>query len=487
MADLKEENSYRNILKRISAFGGVQVFNIIINLIRGKFVAVFLGAEGMGISSLLSSATNTIQQFAGLGLNLALVKEVAANKEDSNKLSQVVAVTVRLILFTSLLGAAVCGFAAPLWGRWTFGDYSYTGSFILLSVAVALSIGGSGYLALLQGLGSVKRITKASLVGGLTGLFCGVPIYWLFGINGIVPAMIILSLAVFLFYFISFKSKTSTEIQKSSFEWSKHKSIVKKLISLGLLLMIGSLVGTLVNYLINLFVRFIGSVEDVGLFQAANSLTNQYVGIIFSALAMDYFPRLSAVANKNSDLADVVNRQIEIVMLITTPLVILLIISTPLVIRLLLTEEFLCITSLMRWMGLGMLIQALAFPIGYIYIAKEDRKAYIWMEVAMSNCVWIISSILFYFYFGLLGLGISLVARGVLDLIINCLLCRFRYGFIFNSRNIRIIFLSVILGVAGFFASMCDDSSGMIISLLIFILSVTYSFLTLRKTLKSTR
>ena len=46
------ENGYRSILKGTSIFGGVQIFQILINLIRGKFVAMFLGPAGMGAASL---------------------------------------------------------------------------------------------------------------------------------------------------------------------------------------------------------------------------------------------------------------------------------------------------------------------------------------------------------------------------------------------------------------------------------------------------
>jgi len=63
-----------------------------------------------------------------------------------------------------------------------------------------------------------------------------------------------------------------------------------KLIGLGLVLMAGSLIGTFTNYLINLFVRSFGSVDNVGLYQAANSITNQYVGVVFSAMSLDFFP-----------------------------------------------------------------------------------------------------------------------------------------------------------------------------------------------------
>lgn len=72
--------------------------------------------------------------------------------------------------------------------------------------------------------------------------------------------------------------------------------------------MTGNLFGTLTNYLINIFVRYSVSIEDVGLFQAANSLTNQYVGVIFSALSLDYFPRLSAAAADKLKFTNVINR-----------------------------------------------------------------------------------------------------------------------------------------------------------------------------------
>lgn len=49
MDKFQDENSYSTILKRISAFGGVQAFNILVTLVRGKFVALFLGPEGMGL------------------------------------------------------------------------------------------------------------------------------------------------------------------------------------------------------------------------------------------------------------------------------------------------------------------------------------------------------------------------------------------------------------------------------------------------------
>lgn len=50
---MKNNNgSYSHILKYTSLFGGVQMLNILIGLIRNKLVAVLLGPLGMGIVAL---------------------------------------------------------------------------------------------------------------------------------------------------------------------------------------------------------------------------------------------------------------------------------------------------------------------------------------------------------------------------------------------------------------------------------------------------
>lgn len=484
MTKREDDNNYSTILKRITSFGGVQVFNILITLIRGKFVAVILGAEGMGLTSLFTSSTNTIQQVGSLGLNLALVKEIAANKGKEG-MAHVVATGLRLITFTSILGAVLCFLLAPLLSLWSFGSYDYTWSFMALSASVCLSIGAFGYLSMLQGAGEVKRLSKASVVGGLTGLFCGVPLYYFFGFQGIVPALIILSLSIFLFYFFSFKK--SLQIDKISFSWSSHKPLVKRLISLGFILMIGSLIGTLTNYLINIFVRSYGSVDDVGFFQAANSMTNQYLGVIFSALSLDYFPRLSAINSDLNKMREVVNRQAEIVILIMTPLVIILLMTAPWIIRILLSPEFLLVTPLMRWLGLGMFIQGITFPLAYILLAKENKKFYIWLEVVMSNVLWIACSIGFYYWLGLIGLGVSLVARSVIDIPVYYCVCHHLYRFSYSVKTVSHLLLCLIFCVGSFLLTLLPENQTMIYLPILFVISVIYTLYNLKYGIKKDR
>lgn len=462
MAESKtSENSYRSILKGTTIFGGVQMFQILVNLVRGKFVAILLGPLGMGVSSLYSSAAVTIQQFASLGLNLAIVREVSeARAAGGENFSTIFAVARRLMLFAALLGAVVCAVLSPLLSRWTFGDAdsSHVWGFVLLSAMVFFAIIGSGEMSLLQGLHQVKRLSKASLVGSSIGLIVGVPLYYFCGINGIVPALVILSLSTFLFY--TWSVRRSLTVDNAEIRWSEHWPLAKKLLGLGLVLMAGTLIGSATNWTVSLFVRYFGSIDDVGLYQSANSITNQYVGMVFSAMSLDFFPRLTAVASDNAKLKDVVNRQTQVVSMIIAPLSIALILTAPLVIRLLLSDSFLSVEPLLRWLGFGVMLRGVIYPMGYIAFAKNNKRLFFWLEAVFGNVMTLTLSCVLYYLFGLNGLGIAIVGVNAVAFIVYYVVNRRMYGYGYDRKTIKSVVGCVALGTMAFGGAMIPNIAG---------------------------
>lgn len=479
----EEGNSYKSILKGTSILGGVQLLQIVVNLIRVKFVTLFLGPAGMGVSSLFNTSSQTIQQFAGLGLNLAIVKEVAARKNDQNSLHHAISVAKTIVLITSLIGALVCLiFAVPL-SRITFGNDEFEWQFTLLAVVIFLGVLGQGYLSILQGMHEVKLISRSTIVGSLSGLLIGVPLYAIFGVNGIVPAMLVLVLSMFITYVVSLRKVLPGF--KRSFVWQEHKPLVKKLLSLGLILMASDAIGTACNYLINLFIRVFGELENVGLYQAANSVTNQYSGMVFTAMMLDFFPRLSAVASDNSKVKEIVNRQLEIVSLVATPLICLLILSSPLVIEVLLTSQFRPILELMRWLGLGVLVKAMMFPLGYIAFAKDNKKLFFWMEGIFLNFLTLFLSCFFYWRFGLIGLGYSLVIDCSICLVVYYVINHSLYQYSVSMEALKQVAIGLILGSGCFVMSLfADKALSYSLMSVITAAAILYSVLNLKKKLK---
>lgn len=486
MGDNKQhnsENSYRNILKGTSLFGGVRIFQIIINLVRGKFVAMFLGPEGMGIASLFNSSSTTISNMASLGLNLAFVKEAAANKENPGGLASVLHVANVLLHFTGLLGAVACLVMSPWLSEWSFGTRDYTWQYMLLSVAVYFTVASLGKMALLQGLHRIKALSVSTVAGSATGLFIGVPLYYFFGDLGIVPAIIIFFFTTYVCYSIGLRRAIPKRNIK--FSWQSHKPLVKRLVSLGMILLAAHLINSLCNYLINIFVRIHGDIADVGLFNAANSITLQYAGVVFTAMAMDYFPRLTAAINDRPKMLTIINRQMEIVALIATPLSILLVATAPVVIRLLLTEEFLPTLPLMRWLGISILLKAISYPLGYIAFARNDRRLFFWLEAVACNVLYIGMSLIFYYYFGLIGLGYAAVAENGACILLYLAVNFKKYDILPNSRATWETLIALIFGAAGFCASISYDTMiSYYLLAVVFIVCAGRSFLTLRSLIR---
>lgn len=449
----KDNNSYRSILKGTAMFGGVQVFNILINLLRGKMVAILLGPEGMGISSLLTAASNTLQQFSSLGLNLSIVKEVASDKEQNkdDSLSATIHVARKLLRFTALLGAITTIFMAPWLSEWSFGTEDYRWHFTFCSLVVFFTTMSNGELSILQGLHEVKNLALASIVGALVGLLAGVPLYYFYGYDGIVPAMVLLAFATWLFFRFSFR-KLQYTFSTLSFTWREIKEPARRMLSLGCVLMVASLLGTLIGYLLNAFISHYGTLHDVGLYQAANSMTNQYAGLVFTAMSLDFFPRLSAVASNNIQVCELVNRQSEIVVLVIAPVVSLVILFSPLLIQILLTYEFLPLIPVIRLMALGLFFKAVAFPIGYISFAKGDKTFFLWFEGVWGNIVTLTLNVLFYYYWGIVGIGISFVSSYFISFVLYIFFTRHRYEFRHTS-SFRSVFFPQFLLVVLIFGS----------------------------------
>ena len=441
---MKTENTYRNILKGISVFGGVQVFSIFINLLRGKFVAMFLGTVGMGISSLYYSSEQTIQRLASLGLGMAVAKDIAASKEDPAHLAAVMAVVRRLMLWTALAGAAVSICFSATFSHLAFGNKSHTLGFILLGAVIFFSIASDVKMSVLQGLHATKRLARASIVGSLTGLFVGVPLYFFFGYEGIVPAMIVLAFALWLTYTIEMRHELKGN-PSVPFVWTKHKPLVRHLIMVGLVLVSVTTIGNAATFSISYLLRLLGSLADVGLYQGANNMTNQYSSVVFAALALDYLPRLAAVAKDNAKMAVAANRQTFILSMLIAPIAGLFILFAPLIVKILLTAEFEPIIPMLRLMAAAMVLKAFMFPLGYYTFAKNNQKVFFLLEGVFCNVLMTGLCVAGYFLFGLIGLGYAMILENAITYLVYYLVNRRLYRYSLDRPTLRAMLYALII------------------------------------------
>lgn len=444
----KDRSAYRQVFKATSLFGGVQVFQILIAVIRSKLVAVLLGPVGMGVSGLLFTSLNFISELTGAGLDRSAVKDVSAafGKKDEQKIVRVLGVLRRLVWFTGLLGALIALVLSPLLSQWAFDSDEFTLAFVWIAVAILIKQLAYGNLAVLQGLRKLKSLAKANLMGSAVGLIIVVPLYYYFRIDAIAPAIVISFLMTFLFSrYYAKKVRLQPEKVTTKEAFSQGREMIK----LGVMMSISSLLVALCMLLVQFFISNTGGVDEVGFYHAGIVIINSYVGMIFNAMSTDYYPRLAAIADDIKKIRETVLHQAYIAVLLITPVIILFLIFAEYMIILLYSTEFLPVVTFLVWAILGTLFKAVSFSMGYIFIAKGDSK--IFMKTAvLFNTILLVMNIAGYHFGGLVGLGISFFAYYILHLILVGTITKVAYNFYFPLSFYGLFFVCLMLCLLSF-------------------------------------
>jgi O-antigen/teichoic acid export membrane protein len=447
----KDKSSYRQIFKATSLFGGVQMVNIAVGMVRSKFVAVLLGTMGSGVMGLLLTTTSVIQSITGLGLSSSAVRDVseANHKGDSVQFASVITVLRRWVWFTGLMGMLFVFFFAGWLSRLTFANKDYAWAFRILSVTLLLYDLSSGQNVLLQGMRRLKDMARSNVLGSLLGLVTSVPLYYLYGIKGIVPAILIASLSTLVLSWY-YTRKIRFERVKISFKETYFQGL--GMARLGFVMMLSLFMVTASSYIVTLFISHSGGISQVGLYRSGWSISNQYVAMIFTAMATDYYPRLASVNKDNLLVQKAANEQAEIALLILGPMLILLTGLIHWFIILFYSKEFLPVAGMVKWNMMGMLFKASSWCIGFIVVAKGDSKLFFITDL-FSNIMIVALNIAGYYWFGLDGIGISFVLSYVLYFVIMLVIVRKKYDFAFSSFFWKIFLVQTVLILAAFGAS----------------------------------
>ena len=442
------KTSYHQIIKTTSLFGGVQFFTIIISIVRTKLIAIFIGPAGMGIVTLLNSAVNVLSGVSGLGIETSGIRHISSNykNNDLSTISNITAIVKKLALFTGVLGCLLTIFLSSWLSQLTFGNSSHTFSFVFISITLLFKQVMIGELVVLQGLRRMRLLAKANFYGNLFGLLFSIPLYYYYRIDAIVPTIIVASLSSLVFsFFYSKKIKFEKNKISNKLMTSEGKSIIK----LGILLTFSGLLTLLSTYLIQIYLVKQGGLEEVGFYNAGFTLLNSYVGIIFTAMSTDYFPRLASISNENEKVRTSVVQQSFISILIITPIIILFLTLIPFIIKVIYTPKFISIIPMVCFGILAMLFRAVSWSMGYILIAKGDSDMFIKTAFGF-NVISLFLNIVGYHFYGLEGLGVSFFVYYLIHFFGLKIITKRRYGFYFDSHFYLIYSICFLMCTATF-------------------------------------
>lgn len=429
-------------MKATSIYGGVRVVQILIEIIKAKVIAVFLGTTGMGISSLLTSTTGFISSITNFGLGTSGVKNIAEANGSGNyqRISITITVLRKCVWFTGLLGLIVCLVFSQKLSIITFGNKKYTIAFIWLSLTFVINQLSTGQLVVLQGLSKIRELANANLTGAILGLVVSLPLYYFWKVDGIVPAIIGTSMInLFRSWYFTKKLKIKSVPIKREILFSEGKSMLK----MGFIISLSGLITTGSNYATKILISNLGDINQTGLYNAGFTLLNAYVGLIFSSMATDYFPRLSSHSGDNNFCQKTINEQAEIMLLLLAPLLVFFILFSDLIIRILYTNDFLSIVTMINCAVVGMLFRAVSWAISFVFVAKGHAKIFFWNEL-LANIYFFLFNFVGYLLYGLTGIGFAFLLSYIIYLFQMCIVSFKLYGIKINFETIKVFIMQLI-------------------------------------------
>ena len=219
--------------------------------------------------------------------------------------------------------------------------------------------------------------------------------------QGIVPSIIATAVVATI---ASWWYSRKVQIEQVALTASDVRHEAAGLLRLGVAFMASGFLTLGAAYAVRIIVLRWCGVDAAGLYQAAWALGGLYVGFILQAMGADFYPRLTAVAHDSVECNRLVNEQAHVSLLLAGPGVICTITVAPLVLAVFYSHAFAPAVDLLRWICLGMTLRVVAFPMGFIVLARGARRAFFWTEVAATivhaGLAWLLVAA-----FGLSGAG----------------------------------------------------------------------------------
>lgn len=446
------KHTYGQILKSSAIIGGSSVVSIGIGIVRTKAMALLLGPAGVGLMGLYSSILDLANSIAGMGINSSGVRQIAeaVGSGETGRIARTVAVLRRTAIVLGVLGALLLVACAKQVSRLTFGNDQHALAVAVLSLAVFFGAVAGGQGALIQGMRRISDLAKMGVLGNLFGVMISVPLVYFFRENGIVPSLVgIAAMGILTSWWYSRK----VQIQRQRVTMSEVRQEAGALLKLGFAFMASGVLTMGAAYAIRLIVLRKVGFEAAGLYQSAWSLGGLYVTFLTQSMVADFYPRLTAVARDNAECNRLVNEQAEISLLLAGPGVIATMTFAPLVIALFYSTKFAAAVEPLRWICFGMALRVIAWPMGFIILAKGVQTIFFWVEVAAA----VVHVGLAYFLVGFFGLPGATMAffglyiwHGILVYVIVRRLSGFRWCA--ANRRTGLLYLPVIGAVfCGFY------------------------------------
>ena len=443
-----EKSSHGQIIKSSALIGGSTVINVFLRMVRNKVMALLLDTSGLGLFGNFDRTSDLVRTIAGMGINVSGVRQIAeaVGTQDEERIARTITSLRRVAVLTGALGALLLLVFCRQVSWIMFKDTDHAKAVALLALAVFFADVSAGQTALVQGMRRISDLAKLSVWGAVYATLFSIPIIYFYGESGVVPSMVC---AAGMTILTSWWDARTVKVKTAVLSWRELKGEASGLLRLGVVFMASGFLQMVGPFVVQAILTRRLGLSAAGLYQSAFAVGGVYLGYVLQAMAADFYPRLSGIAKDNSACNRLVNEQVEVGLLVAGPGVLATLALAPLMIRVFYSEKFGDAENVLRWICLGMLLRVASWPLGFLLMAKGERKIYFWTEfgstAAYIGLIWACVH-----QWGLTGAGIAFFGSYIAYTVGICVIARSLTGFKWSPANLRLAALFIPLIAAVF-------------------------------------
>lgn len=437
------------VLKAMSLFSGTQMVQIVCGMVRNKFVSVLAGQAGIGLLAIYSTVVEMMGALVTNGIRTSAVREFASRHNHLRAM----ALTDRASLFMGVLLTLLMIAFSPLLSYITFHTFSQWLPFVVLSPVLLFTSYSVSSQAIFQGTGRLKMLAGGLMWSASLGLALSLPLLFFFRLESIewlVVSYALVGAGVFAVVRVRGGLNIVSEIPASpSPDFRQLLSGSGTMFRLGGYLAASSLMVWGAGYLFMSWLNNYAGSDEVGIYQCGYTMTVKYLGLVFTAIAMEFYPRLSSVRESTLRSKLYVRHELSLVLKISFPVAALFACCSPLVIRLLYNSDFLGALPYLLAAIPATMLRAVGWCLGIVILTRGNGRIYMITE-GVSAAVMLIGSITGYICAGVQGLGLAYMLQYIIYTPVVWYICHRYYNITPSRRQ-----LFMVVGSFIFLSALC--------------------------------
>ncbi len=372
---------------------------IISGIVVSKFIAVFIGPEGMALIGNLRNLLSAVQSFSIAGLYNGVVKAINRFKNDTLELSKTISTVYYSGFFTTILLSFLCYNYADEINALIFLNINYVYVIEIMAIVLPFYALNMFAFAIMNGFSKYKILLIINIIGQILGLLVTLILIKQNNIDGALIAVVVtpaLSLLITITG-ILFRKSLISSIKISNFSIS----IVQRLGPNMIMAIVSSIAIPFVMIIIRNYLIVEIGIKEAGYWEAVNRVSDYYLMFINSLMALYILPRFAEINTRKAFKKEIFSFY-KTVMPVFAILLLIVYLSRSLLVTLLFSEEFKPVEGLFGYQILGDFVKVLSMVIAYQFLAKKMFWHFIILEVFLFVIMYF-SSIFLIDVFGLKG------------------------------------------------------------------------------------